>query len=75
MCIRDRSKPDFKRVVMVPATGKFEYGIDEQGLNDAVGFELVVLKEQPEDGKQIYAVYPFKMVCLVYTSCHTYACT
>ena len=31
-------------------------------MNDAVGLELVVLKEQPEDGKQIYAVYPFKMV-------------
>ena len=39
-----------------------EFYIDEQGLNDAVGLELVVLKDQPEDGKQIYAVYPFKMV-------------
>ena len=41
---------------------KIQYVIDEQGLNDAVGLELVVLKDQPEDGKQIYAVYPFKMV-------------
>ena len=41
---------------------KVQYVIDEQGLNDAVGLELVVLKEQPEDGKQIYAVYPFEVV-------------
>ena len=52
-------------MLMAAETGqkiKVQYVIDEQGLNDAVGLELVVLKEQPEDGKQIYAVYPFKMV-------------
>ena len=52
-------------MLMAAETGqkiKVKYVIDEQGLNDAVGLELVVLKEQPEDGKQIYAVYPFKMV-------------
>ena len=52
-------------MLMAAETGqkiKLQYVIDEQGLNDAVGLELVVLKEQPEDGKQIYAVYPFKMV-------------
>ncbi len=38
-----------------------QYVIDEQGLNDAVGLELVVLKNQVEDGKQVYAVYPFKV--------------
>ena len=57
------SKDDSK--LMAAETGqkiKVQYVIDEQGLNDAVGLELVVLKEQPEDGKQIYAVYPFKMV-------------
>ena len=57
------SKDDSK--LMAAETGqkiKVQYVIDEQGLNDAVGLELVVLKDQPEDGKQIYAVYPFKMV-------------
>jgi glycogen phosphorylase len=52
-------------MLMAAETGqkiKLQYVIDEQGLNDAVGLELVVLKEQPEDGKQVYAVYPFKMV-------------
>lgn len=52
-------------MLMAAETGqkiKVQYVIDEQGLNDAVGLELVVLKDQPEDGKQIYAVYPFKMV-------------
>jgi len=41
---------------------KIQYVIDEQGLNDAVGLELVVLKDQVEDGKQIYAVYPFNVI-------------
>ena len=40
---------------------KVQYVIDEQGLNDAVGLELVVLNDQLEDGKQVYAVYPFKV--------------
>ncbi len=41
---------------------KKQYVIDEQGLNDAVGLELVVLNEHPEDGRQIHGVYPFKVV-------------
>ena len=52
-------------MLMAAETGqkiKVQYVIDEQGLNDAVGLELVVLKDQLEDGKQVYAVYPFKMV-------------
>nr|WP_297227903.1 alpha-glucan family phosphorylase [uncultured Prevotella sp.] len=61
--IRVVSKDDC--MLMAAETGqkiKVQYVIDEQGLNDAIGLELVVLKEQPEDGKQIYAVYPFKVV-------------
>ena len=41
---------------------KKQYVIDEQGLNDAVGLELVVLNDQTEDGRQIHSVYPFKVV-------------
>lgn len=42
---------------------KLQYVIDEQGLDDAIGLELVVLKNQ-QDGseRQVSAVYPFKMV-------------
>ena len=41
---------------------KIQYVIDEQGLNDAIGLELVVLTDQPENGKQVYSVFPFKVV-------------
>ncbi|CDA54002.1 maltodextrin phosphorylase [Prevotella sp. CAG:604] len=41
---------------------KIQYVIDEQGLNDAVGLELVVLTDQPENGKQVYSVFPFKVI-------------
>ena len=41
----------------------FKYVIDEQGLNDAVGLELVVLKnEQDKDEREIYCVHEFKVV-------------
>ena len=60
--IRVVSKDD--SALSAAETGKqytLRYVIDEQGLNDAVGLELVVLKNQVEDGKQVYAVYPFKV--------------
>ena len=41
---------------------KKQYVIDEQGLNDAVGLELVVLYGQMVDGKQIHSVIPFSVV-------------
>ena len=47
-------------------TGKkfsIKYAIDEQGLNDAVGLELVALNDSKVDSdKSIHAVFPFKMV-------------
>uniref|UniRef100_A0AB33JGD2 Glycosyltransferase family 1 protein n=3 Tax=unclassified Prevotella TaxID=2638335 RepID=A0AB33JGD2_9BACT len=40
-----------------------KYVIDEQGLNDAVGLELVILKNsQNSDEQEIYGVHEFKMV-------------
>lgn len=40
-----------------------KYVIDEQGLNDAVGLELVILKNsQSDDEHEIYSVREFKMV-------------
>uniref|UniRef100_A0AB33JH74 Glycosyltransferase family 1 protein n=1 Tax=Prevotella sp. GTC17260 TaxID=3236796 RepID=A0AB33JH74_9BACT len=40
-----------------------KYVIDEQGLNDAVGLELVILKNsQNSDEQDIYGVHEFKMV-------------
>lgn len=47
------------------ATGKpitLTYSIDEQGLNDAVGLELVTLDNNPSNDLNIHKVYPFKMV-------------
>ena len=47
------------------ATGhklKVTYVIDEQGLNNAVGLELVFLKNAPVDDVNIHKVIPFKMV-------------
>ena len=47
------------------ATGKpvtLSYTIDEQGLNDAIGLELVVLSSHSEDDLQIHKVHPFEMV-------------
>ena len=42
---------------------KLRYVIDEQGLNDAVGLELVALKGTQSDGDhELYSVHPFKMV-------------
>ena len=46
-------------------TGKkhtMTYVIDEQGLDDAVGLELVVLNNQADaDGREVYQVHPFKV--------------
>lgn len=40
-----------------------KYVIDEQGLEDAVGLELVTLKPMPDDdGREVYSVRPFKVV-------------
>lgn len=41
---------------------KLTYIIDEQGLNDAVGLELVSIKDDSEDEKTIHMVRPFEMV-------------
>ena len=42
---------------------KLRYVIDEQGLNDAVGLELVVLSNDREGSdREVHNVYPFKMV-------------
>lgn len=44
-------------------TYKLRYVIDEQGLDNAVGLELVVLKNASEDtDRQVYATFPFQMV-------------
>ncbi len=41
---------------------KIRYVIDEQGLDDAVGLELVVINENPDaTGHQFVKAYPFKM--------------
>ena len=46
-------------------TGKkytMTYVIDEQGLDDAVGLELVVLNNQADsEGREVYQVHPFKV--------------
>lgn len=40
-----------------------KYVIDEQGLDDAIGLELVTLKSLPDsDGRELHQVFPFKMV-------------
>ena len=47
------------------ATGhkvKVTYTIDEQGLNDAIGLELVFLENAPVDDVNIHKVIPFKLV-------------
>ena len=42
---------------------KMQYVIDEQGLDDAIGLEFVVLKNPQDAGdREIYGVYPFKMI-------------
>lgn len=40
-----------------------KYVIDEQGLDDAIGLELVTLNSLPDsDGRELHQVFPFKMV-------------
>ncbi len=42
---------------------KIRYVIDEQGLDNAIGLELVTLKpEQDTSDRKVYSVHPFKMV-------------
>ena len=42
---------------------KIRYVIDEQGLDDAVGLELVSLKnDKSADEKQVYSIHPFEVV-------------
>lgn len=48
-----------------PVTGvkyTMTYVIDEQGLNDAIGLELVMLNNQPINDINVHKVIPFKMV-------------
>ena len=42
--------------------GKLTYVIDEQGLNDAIGLELVTLVNNQNTEKSIHSVIPFKVV-------------
>lgn len=40
-----------------------KYVIDEQGLDDAIGLELVTLNSLPDsDGRELHQVFPFKMI-------------
>lgn len=40
-----------------------KYVIDEQGLDDAIGLEIVSLRTLPDsDGREVYKIIPFKMV-------------
>ena len=40
-----------------------QYVIDEQGLDDAIGLELVTLKnEQSGDEREIFSIHPFEVV-------------
>ncbi|WP_315578610.1 alpha-glucan family phosphorylase [Hoylesella oralis] len=42
---------------------KMQYVIDEQGLDDAIGLELVTLKnEQSGDEREIFSIHPFEVV-------------
>ena len=41
---------------------KVSYTIDEQGLNNAIGLELVFLNNAPVDDVNIHKVIPFKLV-------------
>ena len=41
---------------------KVSYTIDEQGLNNAIGLELVFLNNAPIDDVNIHKVIPFKLV-------------
>lgn len=41
---------------------KLSFTIDEQGLKDAVGLELVILYNTPVDDVNVFEVLPFKMV-------------
>ncbi len=43
-------------------SSKLTYVIDEKGLNDAIGLELVILNEEPIDDVSVHQVIPFKKI-------------
>lgn len=53
---------DMKGTLQSGRKYKTTYVIDEQGLDDAIGFELVVLRTDNEGKEHVYAVEPLKVV-------------
>ena len=58
-----KENPILDNAAETGVTYKLRYVIDEQGLNDAVGLELVVLSNVRDGGDhEVHNVYPFDMV-------------
>ena len=58
-----KENPILDNAAETGVTYKLRYIIDEQGLNDAVGLELVVLSNVRDGGdREVHNVYPFDMV-------------
>ena len=58
-----KENPILDNAAETGVTYKRRYVIDEQGLNDAVGLELVVLSNVRDGGdREVHNVYPFDMV-------------
>ena len=58
-----KENPILANAAETGVTYKLRYVIDEQGLNDAVGLELVVLSNVRDGGdREVHNVYPFDMV-------------
>ena len=58
-----KENPILDNAAETGVTYKLRYVIDEQGLNDAVGLELVVLSNVRDGGdREVHNVYPFNMV-------------
>ena len=58
-----KENPILDNAAETGVTYKLRYVIDEQGLNDAVGLELVVLSNLRDGGdREVHNVYPFDMV-------------
>ena len=58
-----KENPILDNAAETGVTYKLRYVIDEQGLNDAVGLELVVLSNVRDGGdREVHNVYPFEMV-------------
>ena len=58
-----KENPILDNAAETGVTYKLRYVIDEQGLNDAVGLELVVLSNVRDGGdREVHNVYPFDMV-------------